>query len=82
VCEYCEGCVSDIYIYICVCVLTTYNVVICFCLQGTAPVRGCKITVDTKSDKKHGFVMTHDTRKPLYMAAESDKLMKGVIIIV
>lgn len=42
--------------------------------KGTAPVHGCKVSVDNNSEKKFGFVLTHETRKPLYMAAETDKL--------
>lgn len=45
-----------------------------FVMQGTAPVRGCKIELDLKSDKKFGFVMSHETRKPLHMDAETEKI--------
>ena len=48
----------------------------CVSLQGTCPVRGCTIEVAVENDKKFGFVMKHESRKPLHMAAETEKIMK------
>lgn len=44
--------------------------------QGMAPVRGCKVEVIATGEKPFMFVVKHEARSPLYLAADDEKMMK------
>lgn len=44
--------------------------------KGMVPVRGCTVEEIKNKEKNFQFVLKHETRSPLFMSAENEKMMK------
>jgi hypothetical protein len=45
-----------------------------------APVRGCKIEIVNNKEKPFQFVVKHETRGPLFLSADDEKMMKSIFL--
>lgn len=44
--------------------------------KGMVPVRGCTVELINNKEKNFQFVLKHETRDPLFMSADDEKIMK------
>jgi hypothetical protein len=46
-------------------------------VQGVCVVKGCEISVVSHPEKKFSFAIKHSERKPMFLSADTEKMMFG-----